>query len=102
MSDLVNRQRALVTRHPSSELARFSLAKALVDAGQPAEAREHLDFCVARKPDWMVAWMLLGACQRALGNVTAARAAYVTARDLAVAQHHEGPLAEIEAVLAGL
>lgn len=102
MSDLVNRQRDLVARHPSSELARFSLAKALVDAGQPAEAREHLAFCVARKPDWMVAWMLLGACDRALGNPAGAREAYSKARDLAVAQHHEGPLAEIEAVLAEL
>lgn len=102
MSDPLARPRELAARHPQSELARFSLAKALVDAGQFAEAIGHLDFCVARKPDWMVAWMLRGRCAQAEGDVAAARAAYSTARELAVAQNHEGPLAEVEAILAGL
>lgn len=102
MSDPITRQRELVARHPQSELARFSLAKALMDAGQPGEAREHLAFCVARKPDWMVAWMLRGRCDQALGDLPAARTAFSTARELAIAQNHESPLAELEAVLAEL
>lgn len=102
MTDSVARQRDLVARHPESDLARFSLAKALFDAGVCAEAREHLEFCVGRKPDWMVAWILRGRCEQALGDLLAARAAFSTARELAITQNHEGPLAEMEAILGEL
>jgi predicted Zn-dependent protease len=101
MDDPIARQRELVARHPGSELARFSLAKALVDRGQHAEAREHLEFCVGRKPDWMVAWILRGRCDQALGNLAVAKEAFSTARELAITQNHDGPLAELEAILAG-
>jgi predicted Zn-dependent protease len=102
MSDPLARQREFAARHPDSELARFSLARALMDAGRPAEAREHLEFCVTRKPDWMVAWILRGRCEQALGDPAAARGAYEQARALAIAQNHEGLLAEIEAMLSAL
>lgn len=97
---MVARQRELVARHPASELARFSLAKALADGGQPGEAGEHLEFCLGRKPDWMVAWMLRARCAEATGDRVAARAAFAKALELAIAQDHEGPRAELEAVLA--
>ena len=100
--DPFERQRLLVQQYPNNELARFSLGKALFDAGQTAAAREQLQVALDRKPDWMAVQILLGKCALALGDRASARAAFERARDLAVAQHHEGPLAEMEDLLSEL
>ena len=102
MTDPFARQRQLVAQHPNNELARFSLGKALFENGDLAEAREQLSAALVRKPDWMVVQILLGRCELGLGNREAAVAAFVRSRDLAIAQHHEGPLAEMEQLLSEL
>jgi Flp pilus assembly protein TadD len=102
MSDLIARYTKLVTQHPQNELARFSLGKALFDAGQFAEAKEQFQTALAKKPDWMVVQILLGKCELSLGNREAARSALVRARDLAREQNHEGPLVEMEELLGQL
>lgn len=102
MTDPLARQRQLVAQHPANELARFSLGKALFDRGEFNEAREHFRVALERKPDWMAVHILDGKSALSLGDRTAARAAFERARDLAIAQHHEGPLAEMEAILAEL
>jgi hypothetical protein len=53
MNDPLARQRNLVEQHPRNELARFSLGKALYDAGDIPGAREHLEVAIAIRPDWM-------------------------------------------------
>lgn len=100
--DPLARQRRLVQQHPDNELGRFSLGKALFDRGEFAEAREHLERALARKPDWMVVQILIGKCDLQSGDVGAARQAFARALELAVAQHHEGPQAELEALLEDL
>jgi len=102
MVDPLESKRQMVRQHPTSELARFSLGKALFDRGEWVEATEHLRVALERKPDWMVVQILLGKCALGLGDRLAARSALERARDLAVAQHHEGPLVELEALLADL
>jgi len=102
MADPLESKRQMVRQHPTSELARFSLGKALFDRGEWVEATEHLRVALERKPDWMVVQILLGKCASGLGDRLAARSALERARDLAVAQHHEGPLMELEALLADL
>lgn len=102
MADPLESKRQMVRQHPASELARFSLGKALFDRGEWVEATEHLRVALERKPDWMVVQILLGKCALGLGDRLAARSALERARDLAVAQHHEGPLMELEALLADL
>jgi Flp pilus assembly protein TadD len=104
MSDIdpFQRQRLLVEKHPNNELARFSLGKALYDAGQNKEAREQFLIALSKKPDWMAVQILTGKCELALGDRVAARAAFERARDLALSQHHEGPLAEMEQLLSEL
>lgn len=102
MKDPLERQRHLAAKHPSNELARFSLGKALFDQEEFAEAREHLLQALTAKPDWMVAQILVGKCELALGHRDAARTAFERAQELAVAQHHEGPQEEIEQLLAEL
>jgi predicted Zn-dependent protease len=102
VSDPLARQRQMVAQFPQNELARFSLGKALFDRGDMAEAREHLAAALERRPDWMVVQILLGRCALAAGDRAAAIAAFTRARDLAIAQHHEGPLAEMEQTLSEL
>ena len=102
MNDSVNRWQKLVGQQPNNELARFSLGKAWLDLGQFALAKEQLEIALARKPDWMVAQILIGKCGQALGDNVAAKAAFERALELAIAQHHEGPQSEMEELLAEL
>lgn len=102
MNDVIARWEKAVAAQPANDLARFSLGKALFDAGRHGEAREQLGQALARKPDWMVVQILLGRCHQALGDTAAARAAYQRGLDLAIAQNHEGPQAEMEQLLADL
>lgn len=102
MSELIARWEKAVAAQPTNDLARFSLGKALYDAGRFGEARDHLVQALARKPDWMVVQILVGRCQLALGDRTAAREAFVRGHALAVEQHHEGPQAELEQLLGEL
>ena len=100
MSDLIERQRKLVAQFPGNEMARFSLGKALFDAGRFDEALEHLEFALAKRPDWMVVQILIGHCARAKGDLARARECFLRARQLAIEQNHEGPREEMEKLLA--
>ena len=77
MNDTIARHEKMVTQFPQNELARFSLGKALYDAGEFSPAREHFVIALERKPDWMVVQILIGKCDLALGHKAAARAAFL-------------------------
>ena len=98
----IERFQRMLAQNPQNGLARFSLGKALFDAGQFAAAREHLALALATKPDWMMVQILLGKCDLALGDRAAAKTALQRALDLAIAQHHDGPQCELEELLAEL
>ncbi len=99
---LIERYQALLQQRPGDELALFSLGKALFDAGRFAEAEAHLRQALDAKPDWMVVAMLLAKCALHRGDQTAARQLYEDALGFAIAQHHEGPEAEIRHALEHL
>lgn len=92
----------MLEQYPDNELARFSLGKAYFDAGQFDEAKEQFDFAIAKKPDWMVVQILIGKCDLALGNKAGAKNSFERAKQLAIEQNHEGPLAEMEQMLTEL
>ncbi len=102
MDDTIARAEALLAKYPQNELARFSLGKAFFDKRDFAAARLHFDQALTAKPDWMVVQILVGKCHLALGNNGAAKIAFTRARELAIEQHHEGPLAEMDAALSEL
>lgn len=102
MSDAITRYTAMVVQHPGNELVRFSLAKALFDRGAFAEAIPHFEKALEKRADWMVVTILLGRSQLAMGDKAAARANFERARQLAIEQHHEGPLAELDQLLSEL
>jgi tetratricopeptide (TPR) repeat protein len=99
MNDAIARYQKLLEQYPDNELARFSLGKAWFDLGQFASAKEQFALALARKPDWMVAQILVGKCELALGDRTSARTAFERARQLALDQNHEGPLEEMNQLL---
>ncbi|MCI0538608.1 MAG: hypothetical protein L0Z50_25655, partial [Verrucomicrobiales bacterium] len=80
----------MLEQYPNNELARFSLGKAYFDAGEIGSARAQFEAALAGKPDWMVAQILIGKCELALGNRAAAKNAFEQARLLAIQQNHEG------------
>jgi predicted Zn-dependent protease len=92
----------LVTRQPDNELFRFSLAQALLQEGRDADAVPHLEFCLARKADWMMARILLGKTLLRLRRKAEARVCLETALQLAIDQQHEDPERELRALLAEL
>jgi hypothetical protein len=49
----------------------------------------------------MVVQILIGKCDLALGNKPAAKVSFEKARQLAIDQDHEGPLAEMNEILEG-
>lgn len=102
MNEAIARHKKLLEQYPENELARFSLGKAYFDAGQISDAKEQFDRAIAKKPDWMVVQILIGKCELALGNKSAAKDSFERARQLAIQQNHEGPLAEMEQMLAEL
>jgi predicted Zn-dependent protease len=89
-------------KFPDNDLSRYNLAQAHFDAGQLAEAAEHLQPLCAKKPDWMVVHILLGKCLLTAGQPAEARRFLEQARQLAVAQYHEGPLEELTELLKTL
>ena len=98
----IARHEKMIAQYPQNELARFSLAKAHYDAGDFATAAGHFQKAVEQKPNWMVAHILLGKCHLALGKREGARRSFQQARQLAVAQDHDGPKAEMDQALAEL
>ena len=102
MNEAIARHKKLLEQYPENELARFSLGKAYFDAGQIQEAKEQFSFAIAKKPDWMVVQILIGKCELSLGHRNEAKASFERAKQLAIAQNHEGPLAEMEQALAEL
>jgi predicted Zn-dependent protease len=101
-NEAIDRCRNLIEKFPDNELARFSLGKAYYDAGEYQSAKEQFQVALMRKPDWMVVQILLGRCELALGNHESSINALKRARQLAIEQDHQGPLAEVEQLLREL
>ena len=92
----------LVAQQPQNDLFRFSLAQALLTEGRPAEAVEHLTACALKKPEWMMPRILLGKALLGLGCRAEAKPWLEEALQLALAQDHEDPARELQALLAEL
>lgn len=98
----IARYQAKVSEKPESELLRFSLGKALVDAGRHAEAERHLRVALGKRQDWMVVVLLLAQCALKRGDKVEARSLYERGLQLAMEQHHDGPADEARAALTEL
>lgn len=87
---------------PTNILFRFSLGQALFEEGNFPEAADHLSLCVEKRPDWMVAEILLGKALLAERKTEQARHHLNHALQLAREQNHEGPEEELTRLLADM
>jgi predicted Zn-dependent protease len=101
-NDRITRALELFQKFPNNDLSRFNLAQAYFDAGDYANAAEHLRPLCTKKPDWMVVHILLGRCLLAAGESAKGKATLEHALQLAVAQHHDGPREELQELLRTL
>ena len=99
---LIAKYEALLKSRPDDELLRFSLGKALLDAGRVDEAERELRAALAAKEDWMIVTMLLAKIAGQKGDKAAAKEMWERGLHLAIDQHHEGPEEECRAELAKL
>lgn len=84
---------------PNNPLLRFSLGQALFTEERYAEAQPHLRACCEHREDWMLAKILLAKALLQTGEAATARPLLEDALQLSITQHHEGPEAEIRALL---
>jgi Fe-S cluster biosynthesis and repair protein YggX len=68
IEDRIKRFTELTLADPSNELGFFSLGRAYVDAGKPAEAVPSLQRVIALNPGFSKAYALLGLAQRTCGD----------------------------------
>src|SRR5258706_16474925 len=101
-NERIQKAQELFERFPNNELSRYSLAQALYDAGDYAQAAEHLQTLCAKKSDWMVVHILLGKCRLQTGARDDAKKLFEHSLQLAIAQHHDGPREELEQLLQSL
>ncbi len=92
----------LIQSNPDNEMFRFSYGEALFSEEKFQECLEHLEFCVAKKKDWMIPHILLRKALIATDRKTDAIQHLKTALTLAREQHHEDPEAEVSALLEDL
>ncbi|HAN30666.1 MAG TPA: hypothetical protein DCQ06_03630 [Myxococcales bacterium] len=90
----IERFRKLVERFPDRSPPRFSLARALHDAGQHEEAAGLYADAYRLQPDLMMAWLHAGECLLEIGRFDEAETVTQKALALAKSQGHESPQAE--------
>lgn len=91
-----------VEAKPDNLLFRFSLGQALYEEGATAAAIPHLQRCADSREDWMLPRILLGKSLLQIGRDAEAEPILKAALELAVAQHHDDPAAELRTMLADL
>ncbi|MEM9159166.1 MAG: tetratricopeptide repeat protein [Verrucomicrobiota bacterium] len=92
----------LVSKNPNNELFRFSLGQAYQEEENYEAAIEAFDFCLEKKPDWMMAAILKGKCLLSLQKPDGAKPVLESALQLAIDQRHETPEAELRKILQDL
>ena len=92
--------RTKLEANPSNDLFRFSLAQALGDEGDCLECSEQLQLCLEKRPDWMIASLLLAKVKMKTGKMKDAEKILKGTVQIAREQNHEGPEEEALALLA--
>ena len=92
--------RTKLEANPENDLFRFSLAQALWDEQGWGECIEQLQLCLQKRPDWMIASLLLAKVKMKTGDMEDAQRILKETVRMAKEQDHEGPEEEARALLA--
>jgi uncharacterized protein HemY len=88
--------RKLLQRDASNPMVLYSLGNELFKEGRHAEARDHLKLAVKNKPDYSVAYRMLGRAHFELGEDTEAREVFERGRRVAEANGDLQTVKEID------
>ncbi len=91
-----------VEKFPDNLLYRFSLAQQLSANSKDEEAIEHLEVCLAKRDDWMIAFLLKAKLEIGLDRKAEAISSLKKTIELAIAQSHDDPLEEARELLDSL
>ena len=75
--------RKLLQRNPTNPMVLYSLGNELFKEGRYGEARDHLQRAVANKPDYSVAYRMLGRANYELGENDEARNIFEKGKEVA-------------------
>lgn len=75
--------RKLLQRDPDNPMVLYSLGTELFKQGEFLEARDHLQHAVENKPDYSVAYRMLGRANYELGEDEEARRVFTHGREVA-------------------
>ncbi len=87
--------RRLLERDPNNPMVLYSLGNELFKEGRHQEAREHLRRAVENKPDYSVAYRMLGRAHYELREDTEAREVFTKGREVAT---HNGDLQTVKEI----
>lgn len=92
--------RGLLADFPGDVTLHVNVGLAFFKTGQPDDARDHLDKALELDPDHERAWGYLGLTLWRLGQLDAAREAFLRGGQLSMAKRMEEALGEVEASIA--
>ena len=75
--------RKLLERDPTNPMVLYSLGNELFKEGRYEEARDHLQRAIANKPDYSVAYRMLGRAHFELQENTEARSIFLEGKEVA-------------------
>ena len=94
--------RKLLERDPSNPMVLYSLGNELFKEESYREARDHLRRAVENKPDYSVAYRMLGRAHYELGEDAEAREVFARGREVATANGDLQTVREIDVFLRRL
>ena len=100
--DRIEQLRKFIAASPDDPFPRYALALELKGKGDPAQAAAELQALLARKPDYLAAYLQLGMLHAAAGKAEEARSVLAAGQDVARKQGNSHTLSELTTALEGL
>jgi hypothetical protein len=100
--DRVATLRRFVAEKPDDPFPRYALALELKSRGDTQAAATELEALVAKKPDYLASYLMLGLLQQSLGRDADARRTLQAGQDMARKQGNSHTLGELTSALEQL
>ncbi|HXN56770.1 MAG TPA: tetratricopeptide repeat protein [Myxococcales bacterium] len=100
--DRIDQLRRFVAAQPDDPFPRYALALERKGAGDVAGAAAELETLLARKPDYLAAYLQLGMLLQQLDRLDDARTMLRQGQECAQAQGNQHTLSELTSALEGL
>jgi len=100
--DRIEQLRNFIAAAPDDPFPRYALALELKGKGDAPRAAAELQDLLARRPDYLAAYLQLGMLHASTGKTTEARLVLIAGQDVARKQGNSHTLSELTTALEGL